>query len=103
MLKSLINNKERVAYILERHPVTRDCDKTLWLAYMVFYHGLKGTLEKSFDPYSDFRALLLDKKVPSFESLARIRRKFQEAGQYVGTKRDVRGKEESEVREWARS
>ena len=42
MIKDIISIKDKVAYLLENYPATRDSDKMLWLAFMTIFRGLKG-------------------------------------------------------------
>ena len=41
MIKDLITIKDKVNYLLEKYPETRDSDKLLWLGYLVVYCNLK--------------------------------------------------------------
>lgn len=101
MINDLKKAKDRVQFLLSKYPATRDCDKTLWLAYLVCYHDLKNQLEK--DGYESFKKLLLSGDTCTMESIRRIRQKFQEHGFYVGTKRKFKMKEAELVREMMRS
>ena len=95
MFEELVTIKSKVRYILEKHPETRDSDKLLWLAYMCIFHDLKSMF-KSEDEYKRFRTLIMNSKSPTFESIRRVRQKYQEAGEFVGKKRADR-MDESEV------
>lgn len=99
MLKDLVNIKDKVQYVLENYPKTQDNDKLLWLAVMVVNYDLREVLGEN--AYLNFKSWLLKNDIPTFESVTRIRRKFQEANLYVGTKRNHRLNEEGLVRDWA--
>lgn len=100
MLKDLKKAKDKVEYILETIPVTRDCDKTLWLVYLAAFHDLKKELGD--EAYNKFKSILLDKDTCTMESIRRMRQKFQEEGKFQGTKRKAKMEEEKEVRGWIR-
>jgi len=99
MINDLIKQKERVEFVLEKYPSTRDSDKLLWLAYLVIFHDLKNVLGE--EHYELLKSVVMDKTCPTMESIRRLRQKFQEGGKFVGTKREVKLREESLVREWA--
>ena len=98
MLKDILNVKNKVKTILEKFPDTRDNDKLLWLALMVCNYNLREELGEH--SYTIFKLWLLKNKIPTFESVTRVRRKFQEQGQYVGTKRVHKLNEEATVRDF---
>ena len=98
MLGDLIKIKDKVRYVLENYPKTRDCDKHLWLAYMCIFHNLKQKMGDV--PYKIFRDMFLSSDVPVTESVRRVRQKFQEEGLYTGTKRKEKLIESSKVREY---
>lgn len=100
MIEDLKKAKDRVAYLLEKYPATRDCDKTLWLAYLVLYHDLRKLLGEA--AYEKFKSLLLNKDTVTMESIRRMRQKFQEDGKYLGAKRKFKLEEEKLVREMMR-
>lgn len=100
MLKSILSVKEKVRKVLEQYPETQDDDKLLWLGVMAIDYNLRAELGE--EGYKKFRAWLLKNKIPPFESVRRIRQKFQEGGQFRGTKRKFKMEEESVVREWAK-
>lgn len=100
MIRDLIKVEDRISFLLEKYPETRDNDKLLWLAYTVMFEGLREHLQD----YDVFKRWLLRKDTPVFESLSRARRKIQE------TRFDLRGEgyrarkdEEEEVKEWSRA
>lgn len=97
----LNTTKDRVELLLKKFPATRDNDKLLWLAYAVHYKDLRSVFNNA-GAYRVFKSWLLSSGVPTFESVRRVRQKFQESGKYVGTSRKSRMKIEKEVRQWAR-
>lgn len=101
MIRDLIKVKDKVAYILENHPHTRDCDKSLWLAYLVFFHDAQNVVNHSNDPWYSFRDLIKSTDTPTMESVRRVRQKYQEDGQYIGKKRALKMREAENVRQWA--
>ena len=101
MEESLRTIKDKVAFILETYPSTRDSDKYLWLSYLTNFHGLKSVLGNNGDAYADFIQLILDKDTPTMESIRRVRQKLQEKGLYVGENRSERIEESRKVRAWA--
>lgn len=98
--RELRTTKDKVESILENHPSTRDNDKFLWLAYMNKHHDLRKTL--GVDSYDKLKKILLEKEVPLFESVRRVRQKLQQEGKYHGKKRKNRMHLEKEVRNWTR-
>lgn len=101
MIKDLVKIKDRVAYVLNKYPSTRDCDKTLWLAYLAIFHQLKDGLGEA--KYGVFKSILMSEETPTMESVRRVRQKFQEHGEYPASEgtRKARRTEEHEVRSWA--
>lgn len=93
MIKDLKQVKTKVAQILDEYPVTKDCDKKLWLGYACKFHGLKGILG---DKYSAFKDFILDSKTPSFESIRRVRQKYQEEGHFIGNRRTIKKRHEEQ-------
>lgn len=92
MLKQIESAEKIVEEILQKHPNARDNDKILichvWLAqgWKTSWSSLVWIKDEGLTP----------------ESITRCRRKFQEAGKYLGEKRQKRMEEEEKVREWAR-
>ena len=101
MLDHLVKTKDKVGYLLENYPPLRDDDKKLWLAFLNVFCDMKIKLENDPNPYLVYKDIILNKDTPSFESLGRVRRKFQEVGKYVGEKRQERLEEASNVKDWA--
>lgn len=98
MINDLKKAKDKVEVLLNKYPPTRDCDKKLWLAYLFEYHNLQGLIGK--DNYIKLRNLILNSDTVTMESVTRCRRKFQEQGLYVGTKRNEKLKEQEFVRDF---
>jgi hypothetical protein len=101
MIKDLQNAKDKVENILAQFPQARDCDKTLWLAYLVMYCDLRKELGE--EPYAKFKSILLDKETCTMESVRRTRQKFQQDGKYMGTKRLAKMQEAEFVSEWTKA
>jgi len=101
MIEDIKKIKDRVEYLLYHYPDTRDSDKLLWIAYMVIFYDMKSCFDGSESGYAAFKKLIMSNKTPTFESLTRVRRKFQEAGMYIGTKRMEKMEESEKVRDWA--
>lgn len=99
MIKDLIAVKDRVAYLLSTYPELRDDDKMLWVAYLVTYHQLRAVIGE--EAYGKFKTLLTNRDTPTMESIRRVRQKYQEEGQYVGTKRKRKLEEAERVRQWS--
>jgi len=93
MLKTLKRISDKVRVILEKMPSSRDCDKTLTLAYLNYHHGLKDTLG---DKYDAFKSIWFSS--PSTESIRRARQKLQENGEFQGLHKDERMDEAQAVR-----
>jgi len=85
MKKEII--KDKVEALLKKYPDTRDSDKILWLVYLNRYYGLKENMNISKKPYETFKKLILNSRAPKFETIRRVRQKFQEEGNYLGVKR----------------
>lgn len=101
MITDLENNKDQVEHILKTYPDTRDNDKLLWLAYLCVFQNLQDVLGTNH--YLALKDLVLKEDTATMESITRLRRKFQEAGQYQGKNRAKRIEEASKVREWSNS
>lgn len=99
MTTSLRTIKDDIADILKNKPETRDSDKLLFIEYLNKNYDLVQVIGGI--PFSKLKALLMDERTPSIESLTRMRRKFQENGMYLGKNRNERMKEASEVKKWA--
>lgn len=89
----LAKMKKQVLDILEHNPLARDDDKLLQVLLLKKFYEVKSIDD------------LLDKKVPSLESITRCRRKIQSEGLYVSTKdvRKARAVEAESYREFAMS
>ena len=81
MVDDILTVKDRVFHILETVPATRDSDKLLIMRFLVEtkvgYYVKNGL----FIPYSHFDDL------PSFESIRRVRQKFQEQGLFLASEK----------------
>jgi len=100
LLKDILRVKDKVESALQKYPETQDDDKLLWLAVMVMFYDLKLSIGEA--GYIKLKEWLLKNNVPASESIRRVRQKFQESGQYVGTKRDKKIEESEVVKNWAR-
>ncbi len=87
----LAKMKKQVTDILHYHPEARDNDKLLQVLLLKKFYNVKVIDD------------LLDKKIPSLESITRCRRKIQSEGLYVGNKttQQARAEEETVYREFA--
>jgi hypothetical protein len=92
--------KDKVGLLLSEYVTLRDSDKLLWLAYLCKYHNLRNALGES--GYQKLKAVIMDDKTPTMESIRRVRQKYQEGGMYAGTGRKKRLEEETVVREMMR-
>lgn len=70
--------KCQVGYCLEKYEETRNSDKSLCIAVLQQFYGIENSI--TMDQFFD---------VPSFEGIARIRRKFQEGGFFPPTDEKV--------------
>lgn len=102
MLRDLESVKDNVAQILDKYPETRNDDKLLWIAYMVFFCKLQDVLGQ--EGYQKFKALMLSKNTPMPESIRRVRQKYQEDGLYTARPQVAAARMEQQelVRGWAR-
>lgn len=100
MLNDLIKVKDRVAYLLDKYPACRDCDKKLHAMYLSEFTGLKRVV-----PDTKQRNLLLGVllNAPTPESITRVRRKLNEQGHYIGESRPHRLREQQLVKDWSRN
>jgi hypothetical protein len=92
--------EQRVAYLLERWPELRDSDKKLYLTYLNQFHGLKARLESAKNPYPELKAIFLSDDTLSFNTIRRVRAKFQAGGLYHGSKAAERAAQAEEAREY---
>lgn len=99
MIDGLDTAKEKVRYILEKFPETRDSDKKLWLTFLDVFFNMR--LKLGSDAFVAFECLLMDSEVPTMESVRRVRQKFQEGGEFVGKKREERLEMAERVSNWA--
>lgn len=91
--------KDHVEHLLHNYAETRSSDKHLQWAYL----DTHGRLYKKLDDktYLDVKEAFYT--MPSFETIRRIRQKFQEGGHYLGTDevQEKRQQESNEVKNWA--
>lgn len=86
----------KVERILELNEAARDSDKVLYIEFMRRYTRLGMSM---FFSLADIADIMQD--MPSFEAISRARRKIQEQGRWVGTRREERADEAEGVKEWA--
>ncbi len=72
--------QDKVEYLLTKYPVTRDDDRMLIGAVYAHFYGV--------DINAPFKEVLLNDKLPSFETIGRCRRKAQEGNEALRGKRD---------------
>ena len=77
---------EKVWQILNDHPLTRDSDKLLWLAYLQFYCGAGEKVTS----WLTFKKFLLQEEVLQMATIIRCRAKIQERGYFWGTNKAKR-------------
>ena len=96
MIRTLKLTKDKVEYLLERFPQTRDSDTVLFLGYLKQFYGADKIVNG--DGWEGFCRLMLSKRMPTPATLKRVRAKIQEEGRFVGTKRSRRMKTAESVR-----
>ena len=99
--EDLLTVEDRVRAILVKFKATRDNDKLLWLAYNYAHNDLKGKIEAG--DWNAFRAWIMNRNTPMFESLSRSRRKLQERFPELGGDKEKRLAIAEEVRVWSRT
>lgn len=83
-MERLKKMQDKVEYLLEKYPRTRDSDKLLIGAVYAHFYGVEvGN--------TSFKEVLLNDKLPSFETIGRCRRKIQEQ------REDLRGTKAKEA------
>jgi hypothetical protein len=81
-IQNLHTKKERVAYVLNRHPETRNSDKLLWLKYLEIFHDLRSNIT--------LLEVVAAGEIPGQNSLARVRAQLQNQYRlYLPTKPEV--------------
>jgi hypothetical protein len=90
--------KAKVANILDVDARARDCDKYLYLVYLWRYTNIKEVQVSNFEELAKF---ILDDKIPTYESIRRVRQKLQEEGKFWGEKREKRNANAKAISEWA--
>lgn len=102
MLSNLKNLCDKVDFILDSYPGTRDSDQRLIYRVYELFYGVKEN-----HSFKDVMARVHKKELPCFESIRRVRQKIQESGRFVGKNKKVRGDLEPVVRDqiqhWERS
>jgi len=94
MLELIKTVKDKVDRLLEKYPQTRDCDKTLYMAFLWTYTNMR-----EFDgDFASFAKRVTWSDVPCPESISRARRLIQASGRYQGERRKERLESETEVR-----
>jgi hypothetical protein len=83
-LEVLTKVEDKVAYILENDPASRDSDRVLIVEYLKTFHKAK-TIDD-----------LLRKDVPSMESIRRTRQKLQSLGLYPSQKHIEKARDDME-------
>ena len=78
LLERLKTVKDRVEYLLEVYPESRNADFYLWLLYV-------RTFDKNLSNYIKFIPYRLIKNAVKFETISRVRRKIQEEGRLLPT------------------
>ena len=78
LLERLKTVKDRVEYLLEVYPESRNDDFYLWLLYV-------RTFDKNLSNYIKFIPYRLIKNAVKFETISRVRRKIQEEGRLLPT------------------
>ena len=96
--QSLRTNMLKVEFVLERHERARDSDKFLYLVFLRVFFDIEQLHNSNFDQFS---AYIMQKKVPTPETISRARRKIQEAGKWLGKRQLARKQEASAVADWA--
>lgn len=74
----LKKTKHQVEHCLREYPITRNCDVELLIRVLQQFHGVGDSVK-----LSDLSTL------PSFESIRRMRQKFQEQGLFAPTDEKV--------------
>lgn len=82
MIKQIKQSKDKVAYLLHSKPALRDNDMLLILEYYIQFHNIGEFLDGA--SLRRLKAFLLQKNVPSFESIRRNRQRYNQEGLYIG-------------------
>ena len=72
--------QDKVEYLLAQYPATRDDDRKLIGAVYTVFYGV--------DVNAPFKDILLNDKLPNFETIRRCRQKAQEENEALRGKRD---------------
>lgn len=95
---------EKVEKLLKDYPECRSSDKRLWITYLVVYHNLRMDMRNKPDlAFETFVLTMMDKATPSFESISRSRRKFQEKGMYLPSEQiaKARKQRQDDIKVWS--
>lgn len=95
------NVKGRVGWLLNRFPELRDSDKKLYLAFLHHFTNFPEKLNTSNQPWGFFKDFFLDDNSPHFNTIRRIRAKYQQQGMYpsseqIKAERDAREEESTD-------
>ena len=93
--------QKRVGGLLKAYPDTRDNDKALITRYMTAWHDLKARIgSEAFDIVKE----VIFEEMPTFETITRMRRKYQENGLFLASTEASASRLEAEaaVRDWSR-
>lgn len=72
--------QDKVEYLMQMYPATRDDDRKLIGAVYTVFYGV--------DVNAPFKDILLNDKLPNFETIRRCRQKAQEENEALRGKRD---------------
>lgn len=86
----------KVDKILEENEAARDSDKVLYIEYLRRFTTLGINMFYTLDEIGE---CIMD--IPTPETISRARRKIQQGGRWVGTRRAERAEEAEGVKEWA--
>ena len=93
--------KEQTEYILKNYPSSRELDELLWwLVLKTFYPDLAKLFGEGANKGYIPKEVL--EKVPRFETVSRIRRKFNEQGMYLPKDKEVRARRRRYEEHWRR-
>ena len=87
--------------LLEAYPDLRDSDKKLLMAYYNVYLNMEEVVNNSKNPFRTFCDFLYQKKTPTPVSVVRCRAKIQEAGYFIGTRREEKLKIAEKMSDWS--
>jgi len=93
------NLKDKVEYVLRTYPTSRNSDELLWwlvlkIFYPDVYEEFRKGVKRGYIPYDVL------KKIPKFETISRIRRKFNEKCMYLPTDEEVLNRRKRGEKKW---